>query len=68
MAIKFVDSFTAVLKNDAGHRITAPLWGDPVHVLDSFGGSMKVLARGREVVRDPIVGAVYLGESLATYP
>jgi beta-lactamase superfamily II metal-dependent hydrolase len=48
MEMMFVDPFTTVLKDDAGHRITTLLWGDPVHVLDSSGGSAKVLARGRE--------------------
>jgi beta-lactamase superfamily II metal-dependent hydrolase len=48
MAVKFVESFTTVLKDDAGRRITTLLWGDPIHVLDSSGGSVQVLARGRK--------------------
>jgi beta-lactamase superfamily II metal-dependent hydrolase len=48
VAIKFVESFTTVLKDDAGRHLTTLLWGDPVHVLDSSGGSVQVLARGRK--------------------
>lgn len=48
MAIKYVDAFTTPLTNDAGRRIATLLWGDPVHVLDSSGGSVRVRARGLE--------------------
>jgi beta-lactamase superfamily II metal-dependent hydrolase len=48
MDLKFVAPFTTVLKDDAGHRITTLLWGDPVHVLDSADGVVQVFARGRK--------------------
>lgn len=48
MAIKYVDAFTTLLKNEAGRRIATLLWGDLVHVLDSSGSSVKVRARGLE--------------------
>lgn len=48
MTIKYIDSFTALLKNDKGHRIATLLWGDPVHVGETSGASVKVGARGLE--------------------
>jgi hypothetical protein len=48
MAIKYADPLMTPLKDDTGRRIATLLWGDPVHVLDSAGGSVKVRAHGRE--------------------
>jgi hypothetical protein len=62
MDMNFVDRFTVALKDDAGHGRTTLLWGNAVLALDSSGGSVEALIRGREVVRDSIVIETYLGE------
>lgn len=48
MTVKYLDSFTAPLKDEGGRRIATLLWGDPVHLLQASGESVKVRARGME--------------------
>jgi beta-lactamase superfamily II metal-dependent hydrolase len=48
MAAKYVGSFTAVLRDDAGRRISTLIWGDTLDVGDSVGDLVRVRARGRE--------------------
>lgn len=48
MVTRYVGSFSSVLRDDAGHRISTLLWGDALRVLESAGDRARVRARGRE--------------------
>jgi beta-lactamase superfamily II metal-dependent hydrolase len=48
MVTKYVGSFTTVLRDDQGKRISTLIWGDALHVLESSGDRVRVQARGRE--------------------
>jgi beta-lactamase superfamily II metal-dependent hydrolase len=48
MVSKYVGSFTTVLRDDQGRRISTLIWGDALHTLESSGDRVRVRARGRE--------------------
>lgn len=48
MVTRYVGSFTSVLRDDAGRRVSTLIWGDALHVAESAGDQVKVRARGRE--------------------
>jgi beta-lactamase superfamily II metal-dependent hydrolase len=48
MATKFVKTYTAELKDDAGKGRGTLLWGDQCEELDTSGGATKVRARDKE--------------------
>jgi beta-lactamase superfamily II metal-dependent hydrolase len=42
----FVGSHTAVLRDDAGDRLSTLIWGDALHVIETSGDRVRVQARG----------------------
>ncbi len=47
MPIKYINTYTASLKDEKGKRAATLLWGDPVHIQESTGDLIKVIARNR---------------------
>ncbi|MEW6417509.1 MAG: MBL fold metallo-hydrolase [Nitrospirota bacterium] len=47
MPIKFINNHTASLKDENGRHAATLLWGDPVHIQESTGDLVKVIARNR---------------------
>jgi beta-lactamase superfamily II metal-dependent hydrolase len=46
MVMKYINQYTATLRDNNGNRMATLIWGDPVHVINTSGNKAEVYARG----------------------